>query len=56
MADDRDPFKAFQLHQACEVVDVIGEAVAGTGRPAGIAVAAQVGCYDMKIPRNACAR
>ena len=37
------------FHQAGQIVDVIGQAVAAAGRPPGIAMAAKVGRDDMKI-------
>jgi hypothetical protein len=45
---DRDFLKACGLHQACQIVNVIGQAVAAAGRPIGIAVPAKVGSNDMK--------
>ena len=48
MANDRDFLKPFGLHQACQIVDVIGLAVAATDRPIGIAMAAKVRGDDMK--------
>ena len=50
MADQRDLPETLGFHQRGQIVDVIGEAVAGAERPAGIAVAAKVGRHDMKIP------
>ena len=49
MADDGDLVKTFRFHQAGQIVDVVGKAVAGAERPAGIAVAAQIGRHDVKI-------
>jgi hypothetical protein len=37
MADQRDLLEAFRLYKAGQIVDVIGEAVAGGDRPTGIA-------------------
>jgi hypothetical protein len=48
MADDRNLLKACGLRQACQIVDVIGQAVAAAGRPAGLAVPAKIGSNDMK--------
>ena len=48
MACDRDLPKACGLHQACQIVNVIGQAVAAAGRPVGLAVPAKVGSNDMK--------
>src|ERR1700688_2949625 len=48
MADDRNLLKACGLHQACQVVDVIGQAVAAAGRPVGLAVPAKVRSNDME--------
>src|SRR5260370_42030031 len=48
MADERDLVKACGLHQACQIVNGIGQAVADAGRPVGLAVPAKVGSNDMK--------
>ena len=48
MANDRDFLKPLGLHQASQVVDVVGLAVAAAGRPIGIAVPAKVRGDDMK--------
>src|SRR5450759_1012956 len=49
MADDGDLPEACGLHHACQIVNVIGQAVAAAGRPVGLAVPAEVGRDDMKI-------
>ena len=49
VADDSGVFQAFGLHQAGQIVDVIGQAVAAAFRPLGIAVPAQIGRDDVKI-------
>ena len=49
MTDDRHVLEACSLHQARQIVDMVGQALAAAGRPFRIAMPAKVGRHDMKV-------